>query len=168
MSRLKSYNKNTKNNKDDYEKIVIERSDILYIKSNPKLMFELGAVLRYTKLEYKESILRHYIYAYSYSNRNKKGINILRDLDYFSNLILILEDELTTIQKQGKIQNLMNFVGNNEEELLKLCTAIDKVREYTIPGNKIDDLLSLNLLDDTLLEKEEEISKLLSFRRINQ
>lgn len=146
---------------DKISKIFEIRNDLYFLTKDPTFLFEIGVVLQYTKEENKEELLNYYINVYGHSSKNKLGIELAKNLGYISNLLLIMEDDSTLIQKHLKIQQIINCVYGNEDEKYKFETAIKIIENYTIHGKKIRELLFLDILNNELSKKNNELNKML-------
>lgn len=139
------YARNSDNGKNFQDEIV----DHLYlnlinpkydsIKNDIKFKFHLGVVVTYAKTEYKEKLFNYYTKVYT--NEETKE---LRNIEYLSTLILILETQEETNKKLTKVNNfLISDLDDN-----KLSLAVDFVRKYILKGEKIDTILFTDILDE--------------------
>lgn len=145
----------------EFDEILINRNDVYYLSKDPTFLFEIGIVLRYTKEEFKEDMLNYYISVYGNSSKNEKEIKLTQNLGYMANLLLIIEDDCTLIQKYYRIQQIINCISSDEDEKIKFEVAIKRVEKYAIHGDKIRDLLFLDILNDKLSQKNNELNKML-------
>jgi len=155
-----SNNVEDKKQDDEFSENFKNRNDLYFLSQDSTFLFEIGVVLQYTKEEYKEELLNYYISAYGYSSKNKSGIELTKNLGYISNLLLIMEDD-TLIEKYFKIQQIINCISNSEDEKYKFETAIKIIENYTIHGEKIRELLFLDILKDKLSEENNKLNKIL-------
>ena len=144
-----------------FYEILERRQDLYFLSNDVTFLFEIGVVLQYTKEEFKEDMLNFYISVYCNSSKNKEGIELLKNLNYMSSLLLIMNDDSSLVQKQLKIQQIIDGVVNNEDEKYKLEVAVKRIEKYTIHGEKIRQLLFLDILNDKLSKKNDEINKIL-------
>lgn len=151
----------SKKQEEVFNKILNSRQDLYFLSKDATFLFEIGIVLQYTKEKYKEDMLNYYISIYGNSSKNKEGIELAKNLDYMSNLLLVMNDDSSLIQKQIKIQQIMNSICNDDDEKYKLEIAIGRIEKYIIHGEKIRQLLFLDILNDKLLQKNDEINKIL-------
>ena len=75
---------------DDMKRVFDRRQDLYYLSQNKLFLFELGTVIKYTQSEYIDEMIEFYVSIYGVSSNNIKGIELSRDLNYMSELILIL------------------------------------------------------------------------------
>ena len=141
--------------------ILERRQDLYFLSKDVTFLFEIGVVLQYTKEECKEDMLNFYVGVYCNSAKKKKGIELLKNINYMSSLLLIMNDDSSLVQKHFRVQQIIDSVGNNEDEKFKLEFAIKKIEKYTIHGEKIRQLLFLDILNDKLSQKNDEINKIL-------
>jgi len=154
-------NDKLKNQDEIFYEILESRQDLYFLSEDVTFLFEIGVVLQYTKEECKEDMLNFYVSVYCNSAKNKKGIELSKNLNYVSSLLLIMNDDSSLVQKQFRVQQIINSVGNNEDEKFKLEFAIKRIEKYTIHGEKIRQLLFLDILNDKLSQKNDEINKIL-------
>ena len=90
---------------DDMKRVFDRRQDLYYLSQNKLFLFELGTVIKYTQSEYIDEMIEFYVSIYGFSSNNIKGIELSRDLNYMSELILILNYNCTDVEKRFKIYN---------------------------------------------------------------
>lgn len=160
-TKKEEYNDKLKKQDDIFNKTLENRQDLFFLSQDVTFLFEIGIVLQYTKEEYKEDMLSYYISIYCNSSKNKKGIELAKNLNYMSNLLLIMNDNSSLIQKRFRIQQIMNDISNNDDEKYKLGFAIGRIEKYAIRGEQIRQLLFLDILNDKLSQKHDELNKIL-------
>lgn len=144
---------------DDFERVFGRRLDLYYLSQNKLFLFEFGTVIKYTQSEYIDEMIEYYVSIYGVSSNNKKGIEMLRDLNYMSELILILNYNCTDVEKRFKIQEIINRISDNEDEKYKFDVSVRRIENYIIDGKKIRELLFLDILNDKLSAANDELNK---------
>lgn len=138
------------------------RQDLYYLSKDKLFMFELGTVLEYTKPEYVDEMLEYYVSVYGISSNSIKGIELSRNLNYMSELVLILNCDYSTVKKRFKIQEIINRIADNGDEKYKFDISVGRIEKYIIDGEKIRELLCLDILNDKLSLVNGELNKILN------
>ncbi len=126
------------------------RINLYPLSSNSIFTFELGTVLKYTKPEYVDNMLEYYVSVYDTTSANNENNKLLRNLNYMSELILILKSDSSEIEKSLRIQSIINRIGDDEDEIFKFDVSVGRIEEYIVNGEKIRELLYLDILNDRL------------------
>lgn len=147
---------------DDMKRVFNRRQDLYYLSQNKLFLFELGTVIKYTQSEYIDEMIEFYVSIYGVSSNNIKGIELSRDLNYMSELILILNYNCTDVEKRFKIQEIINRISDNEDEKYKFAISVGRIEKYIIDGKKIRKLLFLDILNDKLSVANDELNKKLN------
>ena len=71
-------------------------------------------------------------------------------------LILILNSNMPDVEKGLRILEIINRI-DDESEQLRFSLAVKNIRDYIIGGERINELLCLDLLEETLAETREAI-----------
>ena len=144
------------------KRVFDRRQDLYYLSQNKLFLFELGTVIKYTQSEYIDEMIEFYVSIYGVSSNNIKGIELSRDLNYMSELILILNYNCTDVEKRFKIQEIINRISDNEDEKYKFDISVGRIEKYIIDGKKIRELLFLDILNDKLSVANDELNKKLN------
>lgn len=144
------------------KRVFDRRQDLYYLSQNKLFLFELGTVIKYTQSEYIDEMIEFYVSIYGVRSNNIKGIELSRDLNYMSELILILNYNCTDVEKRFKIQEIINRISDNEDEKYKFAISVGRIEKYIIDGKKIRKLLFLDILNDKLSVVNDELNKKLN------
>lgn len=147
---------------DDMKRVFNRRQDLYYLSKDKIFTFELGTIIKYTKLEHIDEMIEFYISVYGGSSNNIKEIELLRNLNYMCELTLILNYNCTDVEKRFKIQEIINRISDNEDERYKFDISVRRIEKYIIDGKKIRELLFLDLLNDKLSIANDELNKRLN------
>lgn len=147
---------------DEVKKVFNRRQDLYYLSKDKLFMFELGTVIKYTKPEHIDEMIEFYVSIYGVSSNNIKGIELSRNLNYMSELTLILNYNFSEIEKRFKIQEIINRIADNEDEKYKFDISVGRIEKYIIDGKKIRELLCLDILNDKLSITNDELNKKLN------
>lgn len=159
--------KNTNNNiiitpieeKGEVSKLLNRIQSLYWLSKNSIFTFELGTVLKYTKPEYIDNMIEYYVSVYDATNTSYEKNKLLRNLNYMSELILILKSDSSEIEKGLRIQNIINRIADNEDEKFKFDISIGRIEKYIVDGEKIRELLYLDVLNDKLSTENEELNR---------
>ena len=149
---------------DDTLKILNRRERLYWLSKNSVFTFELGTVLKYTKSEYIDAMIEYYVSIYDTTNTKDEKNELLRNLNYMSELILILKSASSENEKGLKIQNIINRIANNEIEKYKFDISVKRIEQYIVGGEKIRELLYLDILNDKLSIENDKLNKQLNKR----
>ena len=149
---------------DDTLKILNRRERLYWLSKNSVFTFELGTVLKYTKSEYIDNMIEYYVSIYDTTNTKDEKNELLRNLNYMSELILILKSASSENEKGLKIQNIINRIANNEIEKYKFDISVKRIEQYIVDGEKIRKLLYLDILNDKLSIENDKLNKQLNKR----
>lgn len=147
---------------DDINRLINRRQELYYLSQDKLFMFELGIVIKYTISEHIDEMIEFYVSVYKFSSNNIKGIELSRNLNYMSELTLILNCDCSDIEKRFKIQEIINRISDNEDEKYKFDISVERIEKYIRNGKKIRELLCLDILNDKLSIANDELNKRLN------
>ena len=85
----------------------------------------------------------------------ENALNSTRYMHYVSTLLLILEDsECSAVQKQLKIQQIINGIENNRSELCRFTIAVEDVIRYGLRGEELKSYMSVGILEEEFEKKD--------------
>lgn len=129
-------------------------ANCLNLYHNEVFKYYLNVTLKYIKPEYRDSIKKHYIKAYSDDN-----YELLRDIHLLANILSFLEYKDVFI-----IQEKLNlfFLNLSEKDIQKIdFILLANIEKYAINGDLIKQCFSSNIIDEDIEQAKKEMTLLI-------